>query len=182
MRAKRTIGVLPTAATMSGWMSTTGRLGTLLSPPDVVVELLDHRCQVGDHGFAPIRDRDHPDELVPIEDGEVADVAFGHQLHAIFEGCRWSDGLDLGGHDLGPGGFPRAPIHQHDLAGVVTLRDDADEFAVIYDRQGAYVLVGQKLEGVVHGSPRSYRKDVRPLRGKNVGHGLHRSTSGLDPR
>lgn len=106
----------------------------------------------GDGPFDEIANGDDADDVVAVDDGEVAHAAFGHEAHGILDGVGGRGDVDGRGHDFLNGGFPGGTSLKDDLAGVVALGDDADERAIVNDEERADAVVRHAGDGVEDGS------------------------------
>jgi hypothetical protein len=118
---------------------------------DVILQAANGDFLVRDDGFDEVADADDADEFVLFKDREMADVFVSHQGHAFLDGVIGADKEDLRGHEIGDGGSFRGKTLEDDFPGVVALREDANQFAIVYDRQGADLFMRHEFEGVVGG-------------------------------
>src|SRR5688572_29146533 len=70
------------------------------SAVDVGLELLDRLLLFGDDLLHEIADRDQPDQIAVLDDGQMADAAVRHEPHAFLDRARRIDRDHFGGHDL----------------------------------------------------------------------------------
>src|SRR5262249_43929130 len=121
---------------------------TTLPTGDVILELLDLELLFGDDGLNDIPDRNHTDEFLVVQHGQVSDALVGHQRHALFDRLLWTDVEDVRAHDLPDrsllGGFS---LEDH-LPGIIPFREDAYQSSPFHDEQSTDILVGHHLEGL----------------------------------
>ena len=91
-----------------------------------------------------------------------------HQRHALVDGPLGRDTQHTGGHHFPDRRrFGRLAFEYH-LAGVVPLRDDADELVVMHHQQRADAFIGHDLERVEDGVVGPDGPDVVALRVENL--------------
>ena len=112
-----------------------------------------------------IADRNDAQDLIVGEDGQMANAMVGHETHAFFDGMRGADGYDFAGDDFSHrrlfGGF----AFERDLPRVIAFGHDAQQPAMLRDKQSADIFVGHQLDCVEYHCVRRDGPDVPCLLG-----------------
>src|SRR5688572_32384516 len=122
-----------------------GAIPTLLTR-DIPAQVLDFVLLFVDDRLHAVPDRDHADEVAVLHDRQVADALVRHELHALVDRLCRPDVDDRRAHDRADQRLGGLAAHQHDLARVVALRDDAREPPALEYRQGADEVIGHQLD------------------------------------
>src|SRR5207249_5299399 len=107
---------------------------------NIGLQLMNRGGLDGDDPINKVANRNEAYDLVPLEHWQVPDPVLSHQPHAFFHGMRRAYVDEFLGEDFLYGRlFGRFALEGH-FPGVIAFRKNADEFALIYDEEGADVF------------------------------------------
>ena len=122
-----------------------------VSAGDVAFEGLNVVLVAGDDPLDEIADRNDADNVVAVDNGQMTKVVVGHEIEAVVDGVARSNGDDGAGHDFAHLSVFGMVAFENAFAGVVALREDADEAATAEDHERADVVFGHEGKGVEDG-------------------------------
>ena len=94
---------------------------------------------------------DHAHELALMAYGEMPEAVAPHQRHAAFEIFVRADGQWIVRHDLSHAGAARITPFSDHPAHQISLREDADEIAIVDDGNGADVALDHGANSLKNG-------------------------------
>src|SRR6185503_6306473 len=139
----------------------TGRLGSGLAAVDVGVELVALELKLAHpalHHVADAHDASQPAVLV--DDGDVPEAPFRHDLHQLVDGRLDLAGLHVARHDRRDGRLEHGLVLVQTTDHVSLGDDSVDAAAVDADHQCADVVLGQHTDQLAYGRVRLHRHDI----------------------
>lgn len=91
---------------------------SLISPRNVIAELIDEHFLLGNDGFDDITDRNDADKFLLVEDGKMSHMFPRHQDHALLHGVSRFDLDKLRGHDFPDQRFSGGLAPEDNLSGI----------------------------------------------------------------
>jgi len=128
--------------------------GTRPLPVNVVFKLLNDEFLITDDTFHEVADRHDANHFFSFEHGQMAHKLVTHEGHALLDRLFGPHTYDVPLHDVPDRRCGRGLALEHDIARIVSLGDDADEFLTIHDDQRSDVVLGHFCDRIEHGSVR----------------------------
>src|SRR5208282_5281000 len=120
-----------------------------ISPRNIPFQLVYGLRLAGDDPPDKVAQRHHPHYHVVLDDGKMTKPEVRHDGHAIIHRVLTSNEDHGAGHDLPHQRLLRGVPLENNFAGIVALRQDADQLALGYNQQCADALRRHLLNGLV---------------------------------
>src|SRR4029077_9800368 len=130
-----------------------------ISPRNVPLQLLDGLCLAGDDPADEVANRHYAHDHVVLDHGKMTKTLVRHNGHAFVHRILRSNEDHWAGHDLPHKHLLRGVPFEDHFAGIVALRQYADQPVVGYHKQCADALHRHLLNGLVDGLLGRYRQD-----------------------
>jgi len=120
---------------------------------NVMFKLGNNEFLIADYAFNKVTNRNDADQLFSLQDREMPYAPLGHDGHTFFDGLLWPDSNDIF-HDVPHGRFGRSFTLENNLACIMSLSNDTNEFFALNHGQRSNVLVSHFRDGFEHSGVR----------------------------
>src|ERR1700733_6722302 len=160
------------------------------STSDVALQLLDLGGLLLDHGLDQIADRQDTDDTATLDHRKMPEAALGHDLHAVPHRVGEGYGDRRSRHDLAHRRVLRGAVLQDHLAGVVALRNDADQGSGRGSRarsgrhheKRAHMMAGHGFDGLAYRVGGRDPEELVAFLTQQMTDGLHGNPQPTGPR